>query len=264
MGSRLAPLRNYQRSYCKDGQIDTQHLSMFSALKKDFFGGGDLSSANNNNNNNNSNSPKVLYPGCHRHITPSLVFPDITYVDSDKKVGDIFDIENNSYIREWIEENSEYKNTDTVARIRFIHTSYANMKKVRRHKIVLDSFDLLISLSAGIVTHDGLDFLQTGGYYLVNAAHADAMVAYLQPSLRLRAYWDEEEGKFSQDQNALKDLFMARVKGSKKRARNTDDGYMPISEDQVNEAVRVGVKSKRSFVLKREPMTYVFEKISLE
>lgn len=253
MSSRLA-LRNYQRSYCKDGQIDKQHLSIFSALKRDFFDGDVLFK---------DASPKVLYPGCHRHITPSLVFPDITYVDSDKKVGDIFDIENNSFVREWLSANSEYEYSATTTNIRFIPTSYADMK-AKRHKLALNSFDLLISLSAGIVTHDGLGFLRPGGHYLVNASHADAMVANLQPSLRLRAYWDEEKSIFRQDKDMLDELFMAREKGNKKRSRDTDDGYVPMSHDQVDEAVRVGTKSKRSFVLKREPMMYVFEKVGAE
>ena len=241
-------LRNYQRSYCKDGKIDSQHLGIFSALKKDFF---------------DVDSPKVLYPGCHRHITPSLVFPDITYVDSDKKVSDIFDVENNSYIREWLSENSEYKDTPETTNIRFVHASYTDMK-LKRYKLKPNSFDLLISLSAGIVTHDGLGFLQPGGYYLVNASHSDAMVANLQPSLRLRAYWDEKDCKFCRDKAVLDELFMARPKSSKKRCRGNDDDYQPMSKDQVDEAIRIGTKSKRSFVLRREPMMYVFEKVCME
>ena len=242
-GSRLA-LRNYQRSYCKDGKVDSQHLGIFSALRKDFF---------------DVDSPKVLYPGCHRHITPSLVFPDVTYVDNDKKVSDIFDIEN-SYTQEWVTENSECRDTTETTTIRFVHASYADMK-LKRHKLTPNSFDLLISLSAGIVTHDGLGFLRPGGYYLVNASHSDAMVANLQPSMRLRAYWDEEERKFCQDKAVLDELFMARPKGGKKRSRDNDDGYQPMSKDQVDEAIRIGTKSKRSFVLRREAMVYVFEKV---
>ena len=250
--SRLA-LRNYQRSYCKDGEIDRQHLTIFSALKKDFFDG--------NTPMEDSSIPKVLYPGCHRHITPSLVFPDVNYVDFDKKVSDIFDIENNAFTREWIMSHKEYADP-AIPKIRFVHSSYAGMKE-KRHKLQPNSFDLLISLSAGIVTHDGLGFLRQGGYYLVNASHSDALVAHLQPSLRLRAYWDDEEGAFCQD-DTLDDLFQARQKGSKKRSRDADgDGYMPISKDQVDEAVRIGSKSKRSFVLKREPMMYVFEKVDV-
>lgn len=34
---------------------------------------------------------RVLYPGCHRHLTPLFFFPDITFVDVDSKIGGLYD-----------------------------------------------------------------------------------------------------------------------------------------------------------------------------
>lgn len=33
---------------------------------------------------------RVLYPGCHRHLTANLVFPDVTFIDCDNKVAPLY------------------------------------------------------------------------------------------------------------------------------------------------------------------------------
>ena len=47
----------------------------------------------------------VLYPGSFVHITPSLVFPRVVYVDSIKKAADFF---KDQSIYEYIEKNKLY------------------------------------------------------------------------------------------------------------------------------------------------------------
>jgi len=269
----VAALRNYQRSYCKkhkDG-MDRYHVEIFDALQRTFFSGPPSTTTAT------TRTPiKVLYPGCHRHITPSLVFSDVTYVDCDHKVGDIFDA-NNSIIQDWMIAHKQY---GEHPQIRFVVSTYKEMSHPR-HNIHENSYDLLISLSAGIVTEDCLLYLRPGGLYLVNAAHADAYVAFLSPELKIRAYWNDATKTFCQDPDLLKDLFLARSKppphknnNGRKRSRevtddknseNDDSGqcFVPLTKDQVAEAVRIGTKNKRSFVLKLDPMVYVFEKVDV-
>ena len=33
---------------------------------------------------------KALYPGCFVHITPSFIYPSVTYVDTDKRASKFF------------------------------------------------------------------------------------------------------------------------------------------------------------------------------
>ena len=200
--------------------MDRYHLEILDALQKTFFSDPPSTTTAT------TRSPvQVLYPGCHRHITPSLIFSDVTYVDCDGKVGGVFG--RNSVTQEWLDEHKQY---DRETSIRFVCSTYQEMYHPN-HDIQQNSHDLLISLSAGIVTDDGLKFLKPGGLYLVNSGHADAFVAFLSPEVKIRAYWDETTKTFCQDEGQLQDLFLARSKQqqnssngrSRKRSRGEDE-----------------------------------------
>jgi len=48
---------------------------------------------------------KVLYPWCYVHITPSLIFPYVVYVDSFRNTYKFYD---DNEVHNFIEKNKEY------------------------------------------------------------------------------------------------------------------------------------------------------------
>ena len=190
---------------------------------------------------------RVLYPGCHRHLTASLIFPQVTYIDSDEKVAEFYA---DKAVEKYIDENKVYDD-DVVPRHYEFHCHDVN------HPLptgVGKDFDLLISLSAGLVTEPCSDYVRNGGYLLVNDAHSDARTTFVRDNdWELIAYCDEEsgDGKGFTDSN-LNRCFRVKVPRSKET--------QPMTQAQAEESVKVGSRSKRSFKMPFEPMFYLFQK----
>ncbi len=111
----------------------------------------------------------ALYPGSFVHITPSLVFSAVVYIDSDKNAKRFFD--ETQSIKQFIHQNKTYaKESD----YRFIHQDYAAPLE-----LPTNYFDLLISQWAGPVSQACKKYLKRGGYLLANNSHADAGIAFL-------------------------------------------------------------------------------------
>jgi hypothetical protein len=51
------------------------------------------------------NINRVLYPGCYVHITPSLIFSDVTYIDSYKNTYKFYESDE---VKDFISKNKEY------------------------------------------------------------------------------------------------------------------------------------------------------------
>ncbi len=114
---------------------------------------------------------QVLYPGSYLDIRPSLVFPEVCYVDSFKGIArHLADPELLKYIGE--------------------HKSYPEDSVIRCHEADYEafegepagSFDLLISMNAGFISQSCSHFLKPGGLLLANNGHYDANRAYVDPT----------------------------------------------------------------------------------
>ncbi|CAJ1948295.1 unnamed protein product [Cylindrotheca closterium] len=229
-------LTAYKRSYQKKGQKDI-HEQVFGSLSEIV---GD------------HHVPKrVVYPGCHRHITASLCFPNMDYVDCDKKVANVYQDE---VVKDWIlsETQEQSSTTTTIARPKwtFTCTSYAAM--AQNAKFEDESYDLMISLSAGIVSEPCSRYIRPGGHFLVNDSHADASAAFVAKDessnktaklFRLIAVW--KDGLWNTAD--LEDYF-----------QTTKGEY--ISVEQAREAAEIGSVSKRSFRLLKGAPFYLFRK----
>lgn len=118
---------------------------------------------------------KALYLGSHIHITPSLVFPEVVYVDSSEKFKQMIESEE---AREFIEKNKQYS---TKPKYAFIKQNYDN-------KLHIDTdFDLLISQYAGFVSQAGKHHLISGGILVANNSHGDATMTHLDSDFELIA-----------------------------------------------------------------------------
>ena len=119
---------------------------------------------------------RVLYPGSYLHITPSLVFPEVCYVDAVKNIEQSITA---PALREYINAHKEYPEK---AIIRVYEQDYGEFSAESP-----GSFDLLISLNAGFISQSCGHFLKAGGYLLANNGHYDANRAYVDPAYRLVA-----------------------------------------------------------------------------
>lgn len=185
-----------------------------------------------------SSATRCLYPGCDKHITASLVFSDVTYVDFNEKVSPTY---TDKRTLEWVHENKTYKEENQIV---FFKKDFEN-----EIAFELESFDLLISASAGIVSTYCEKYLKKGGYFLAGDAHYDARKTFLNPNFLLVGVYDWDKQSFETSDNALKGHFM------------TVENKRPITEAEVEESIQTP-KARRSFKLQKEELFYLFKKIS--
>ena len=124
--------------------------------------------------NNMYDIGRVIYPGSYIHISPSFIFSDVVYIDSDKNAKKYF---NSNELNPMVTERKEYIEDPKIT---FIGLSYENPLE-ELHA----SFDLLISQYAGFISNSCKKFLRIGGYLLVNNSHGDAGLAAIDEDYKL-------------------------------------------------------------------------------
>ena len=117
---------------------------------------------------------RVLYPGSYLHVTPSLVFPEVCYVDSVRGIAAALASPD---LLEYVSNHREYLEDARIGCYEEDYTSFDSEPHA--------SFDLLISLNAGFVSQACRSFLKPGGLLLVNNGHYDAARAHVDPGYRL-------------------------------------------------------------------------------
>ena len=83
---------------------------------------------------------RVLYPGSFVHVTPSFVFADVVYVDTDRRAKPFFEA---AEVRDFVAQHKQYSQE---AKMTFHATDYREDLPEAEQ-----SFDLLISQYAGFV-----------------------------------------------------------------------------------------------------------------
>ena len=119
---------------------------------------------------------RALYAGSYVHITPSLVFPSVTYVDSDKRTRDFF---SDASVLSFVTRRKRYP---TPAEVKSHFADYSTDFGGEDA-----SFDLLISQFAGFVSQACKRYLKSGGYLLTNNSHGDASMAWADTDYQLIA-----------------------------------------------------------------------------
>jgi len=128
--------------------------------------------------NHNFQIENVFYPGSHVHITPSLIFPQVTYADSYKNTYKFFQAEATFA---FINDNKEYSQP---ADFRFFQQDYnAPFEELGKE------FDLLISQYAGFVGQAAKPYLKKGALLVCNNSHGDASLAALDSDYKLIAVY---------------------------------------------------------------------------
>ncbi|CAE7431822.1 unnamed protein product [Symbiodinium sp. CCMP2592] len=180
-----------------------------------------------------SKAQSVLYPGSYWHLTASLVFSKVLYIDCDSKVGQFFQDEP---LLEWVKEHKDYASSPEID---------FRQQNFERLDVPEESFDLLISMSAGIVSKPCGRYVKRGGYFLVSDAHFDARTTALDPRFELVAVYNPETKRL--ETKDLASCFMTTA-GEK------------ISANQVKASI-AKPKGSRGFKLKREDWFHLFKRI---
>lgn len=174
---------------------------------------------------------KVFYPGSYVHITPSLIFPNVTYADSFRNTYKFFE---DKKVIEFINKNKEYSEEPIV---RFFQQDYN-----KPFKELDKEFDLVISQYAGFVGQVAKPYLEKGGLLVCNNSHGDASMASLDPDFELIAvYRRKTDAEFSISEKNLKEYLKPKK------------GTQPTKEELMN--------SMKGMAYTKSPSGYIFQKV---
>jgi hypothetical protein len=142
---------------------------------------------------------KAIYPGSYIQISPSFIFPDVVYIDSDKNAIKFF--QSNQLI-ELVRERKEY-NEDPM--ISFHGVDYRNL--IEEYQC---QFDLLISQYSGFISEACKYYLRIGGYLLVNNSHGDAGLASIDEDYQLISTAHKTRGTYRLSDTSLEKYFIPK------------------------------------------------------
>ena len=142
---------------------------------------------------------KAIYPGCYVHVSPSFIFSEVVYIDSDTNAKKFF---KSDKLKDFICERKEYKEDPKI-------TFYGIDYKEKIDKL-LRQFDLLISQYAGFISYTCKEYLKMGGILLVNNSHGDAGLASIDENYRLIATVHKTEGKYRISHASLEKYFIPK------------------------------------------------------
>ncbi len=143
----------------------------------------------------------ALYPGSFVDVAASFAYPAVTYVDIDKRTPRFFDD------REGVGEIITAEGGRDDASFTFIHGDYTTPLQLDD-----ESFDVLISLYAGLVSDHCTRYLKVGGHLLANPSHGDVALATTDDRYQLAAVVKAKTGGYSVDSGSL-DEYLVPKKG---------------------------------------------------
>ena len=171
-----------------------------------------------------------LYPGCFVHITPAFVFPNATFVDTDRRAKNFFD---DPRTLAFVEAAKQYKQKP---KMRFLAQDYLEELEIDRN------YDLLVSQHAGFVSENCKKYLRKGGMLVANNSHGDASLASIDSDFRLVAAIQRRGEHFWISRTGLHEYFV------------------PVKNVQVTRELLFN--TKRGVRYKRTASNYVFEKVN--
>ena len=119
---------------------------------------------------------RAVYSGSYLHITPSLFFPHVCYVDSLAGIADALASHD---LPRYAADHRDYPEAPDFRCYQQDYRTFTSEPE--------ESFDLLISLNAGLISQACKHFLAPDGLLLVNDEHYDARRAFVDPDYLLIA-----------------------------------------------------------------------------
>ena len=182
---------------------------------------------------NNFQITRVLYPGSWIHITPSLVFTHVVYVDALKNIKQMFA---DPQLIEYVKKHSEVIEPCIKAH----EIDYRQKIDAKE-----ESFDLILSLNSGFVSQYCSKYLKKNGLLLANNGHYDA----------IKAFSDREKYRAT---GIFPDSSTLKVKDLEAYFRTKNN--LLITADMVIENNKKP-PSKAKYQLKKKALYYLFTKI---
>ncbi len=173
----------------------------------------------------------VLYPGSYVDLTPSIIWPTVTYVDVDRRAHQFFS--DAAGVGELILRHGVDPDTRAV---RFIPADYTDPLDIADKSV-----DLLVSLYAGFVSEHCTRYLRPGGFLFVNSSHGDAAMASLDTRYRLAG------------------VIVSRPSGYSVRQTELDTYLVPKRD--INVTAELLRKTGRGIAYTKSPFAYLFERI---
>ena len=169
------------KKYYKDR--DYEQIDLFRLLKNEF------------------KIKNAIYPGSYVHISPSFIFPDVVYIDSDINAIRFF-------------------KSDKLIELVCVRKEYNENPKISFHGIDYKSpidkyhsqFDLLISQYAGFISDTCKEYLKIGGLLLVNNSHGDAGLASIDEDYKLISTVHKAKEKYRLSNTSLEKCFIPKSK----------------------------------------------------
>lgn len=135
----------------------------------------------------------MLYPGCSIHITTSLFFPHVVYVDKSESAARFFAEEES--LLAYINRHKQYKRS---AYVHFIRQDYSKPLPVMEAK-----FDLLLALFAGGISQSCKHYLKRGGLLISNNHLNDAAEALEDNELHLISVIKFKSGQYASSEGGM-------------------------------------------------------------
>lgn len=116
----------------------------------------------------------VLYAGSYVDVTPSLLWRAVTYIDTDRRAARFFGD------AQGVDELLDELGAPASRQVEFLHADYTSDLGLPD-----GSFDLLVSMYAGPVSHHCGRYVRPGGLLFVNPSHGDTALASIDPGFEL-------------------------------------------------------------------------------
>ena len=211
------PSKALEKYLTKYGGISDPHLKVLKLLK------------------NNYEIERVMYPGSWIHLTPSLVFPYVVYVDNFTKMKSMLC---ESELLEYIGTNSEIYGESIIK----VHQMDYRVE-IPEEKT---SFDLLISLSSGFVSQYCGSYLKKNGILFVNNEHYDATKAFVDKDFSPIGVFTSN-GKLIRQSKSIQEYFITKKNEV-------------ITSEMVTENSKRS-PSKAKYKLKKKAQFYLFKRL---
>ena len=177
------------------------------------------------------NVHNAIYPGCFVHVTPSFIFPCVTYIEMDKRAAKFF---SDPGLEHFITTRKDY---DEQVRIKFFAQDYREDIQGEDGK-----YDLLISQWAGIISKYCKRYLKLGGILLANNSHGDATMASRDSEFRLCAAVINKGNNFRLVEDNLETYFLPKK-------------VVELSDEDIE-------NRQRGIVYTKTAWAYIFQKVS--
>lgn len=170
---------------------------------------------------NRYRSRDVLYPGCSVHITPSLFFSHVVYVDQSESSAQFFSDQGS--ILHHIDRHKNYKRPPYL---RFIRQDYLQPLPLLDGK-----FDLLLALFAGGVARSCKRYLKRGGLLVTNNHRNDAAEALQDDEWRLVSTICFRRGQYIISEEGMDAINIPVQKSHKNALRQSSGGVEYIEHE---------------------------------